>query len=469
MRFFKASQRLTLLIIIAVSIAITYTAYLAIKGLVAEQSRLQQQSMSPVFSLVYEEVLRPLQIAQTISKAEFFTSVMNQSDIDKAAMVEQLKQLESSFGLVFFTASEKARTQYFSNGNTLELQEGKVYWYFEALAQNKDIIADLGNVEDVHLYYDVKVRNKQGEFLGYIGVGRRMQEFISRFEDYKTRFGYDFLFVNDKNRIMLTSIPELVVRDATVPSLETLPWYNTYLDSDSGSVLISDRGQDFLISEIRIEELDWKMMLMIPLQARQAQITRSFVINTVIALALIIALFILAFWLISLYRRHLEKSIEIDQLSGLPNRTYVMRQYHRLRRHEHDLHVVMVDIDRFKQINDTFGHNAGDSVIQEVSHILKAQLRQQDLVGRWGGEEFIILIPNADEEVALRIAERARKELEQLVVHHEEHEIVVTASFGIGQGNASLPLSKILSKADNALYKAKKHGRNRVEIYVDPD
>lgn len=462
MQIFQSFQRITFLLICSVGIAITYAAYVAISNIAAEQSKIQQQSVSPVFSLVNEELLKPLHIAKTIGKAGYFDDLLNQEQLQQENVVELLNKLEQTFQLTFFVASEKQRKQFLSDGRAIDLIEGKVFWYFEAKQNNRDLFADLGQVGDVHLYFDIKVYNEEEAFLGIVGVGKSLEAFIDRFAEYKQRYGYDFLFINENNEIILTSLSDFVVTGAHIPTLDSLPWYQKLAvdQRDLNNRLITENDEDFLISEINIDELDWKLLLLIPLEARQAQITKSFVNNTVIAISLVLLFFAMMFWIMMYYKHHLEKTIDIDPLSQLPNRTMVQRRYKQLARQNSDVAVIMVDVDRFKSINDSYGHNTGDMVIKQVSQILSEEIRRQDLVGRWGGEEFIILVPTASDEVARNIAERARQRLEQESYGPEA--LKVTASFGLTFGHSNLPLSDLVAFADAALYQAKRQGRNQV-------
>lgn len=412
--------------------------------------------------MVNEELLKPLHIAETIGAARYFDDLLNAPSIEKGDVIALLKQLEQTFGLTFFVASEKQRKQYLSNGREINLIEGEVFWYFEAMQQERDLFADLGQVGDVHLYFDMKVYNHIGEYLGIVGVGKSLKVFLERFSKNKQLYGYDFLFVNDDNEIIVTSIADLVVTDAHIPSLSSLDWYQK-LGSDNKELngrLISKDGEDFLISEISIEELDWKLLLLTPLQERQSQITKSFVNNTVIAISLVLIFFALMFWIMLYYKHHLERTADIDPLSQLPNRASVHRRYRQLQRMRADVSIIIVDIDHFKAINDNYGHNTGDSVIKEVSKILSEEIREQDLVGRWGGEEFIILVPTDSDKVAEQISNRARIHLENTLF--TEQGLKVTASFGLTHGNSKVNLSDLVAFADAAMYEAKRSGRNKV-------
>jgi diguanylate cyclase (GGDEF)-like protein len=466
LHFFRSFQGITFLLICIVGSGITYATYIAISNIVAQQSRIQQQAVSPVFSLVNEELLKPLHVAQTIGLAKNFDTLLDTTELDEPALVSLLRQLESQFGLTFFVASEKMRKQYLSSGKQIELLEGKVFWYFEAQQQDRELIADLGQVGNVHLYFDVKISNKDGEFLGFVGVGKSLQQFIDTFDQYKQTYGYDFLFVNDKDQIILTSLPDLVVTGAHIPTLDTLPWYTKEASASHQfeSSIVNDKGKDFLLSKIDIEELDWKLILLVPLDARQAQITNTFVTNTLMSISVMVFLFVLAFWVMVFYKNKLERSGELDPLTQLPNRAFIHHRYQQLKRQDAMISVIMVDIDRFKDINDNYGHNTGDEVLRTISRIMTEEIREQDTVGRWGGEEFIMLIPTTSEQTALSIAERTRQCLELETFIKIEDTFKVTASFGVTHGSSRIPLTELIASADAALYEAKKRGRNTVKF-----
>lgn len=157
----------------------------------------------------------------------------------------------------------------------------------------------------------------------------------------------------------------------------------------------------------------------------------------------------------------------IDTLTGLTNRRVIMQQaqseIRRASRYQKDLAVLMLDIDHFKEINDRFGHAAGDRILAKFSSLLQQSIRDTDLAGRYGGEEFFILLPEIDIKTAISSAERIR----MIIAAHtftlvDGAHISITCSIGIA---AYLPdqddLDKLLLRADQAMYQAKHQGRNR--------
>lgn len=169
----------------------------------------------------------------------------------------------------------------------------------------------------------------------------------------------------------------------------------------------------------------------------------------------------------------MEKLALTDALTGLPNRraieTWAAGQLSGAARHKYSCWVVVADLDHFKQVNDTFGHDAGDAVLQKFSKILKANTRASDLCGRLGGEEFLMVLTYATKEEALAVIERVRNEVDMTPFTFGGCTVRVTASFGLaGFERHQKPsiFSKLQALADEALYVAKRAGRNRVELAV---
>jgi len=171
--------------------------------------------------------------------------------------------------------------------------------------------------------------------------------------------------------------------------------------------------------------------------------------------------------------RLLEELAFADALTGLPNRRAVeewtCQQISGARRHGYSLCVALADLDNFKQVNDVFGHEAGDVVLKHFAEILKSNTRRSNMCGRIGGEEFLIVLTHADANQARVVVDRIRQTFQEHAFAFGDRHINVTASFGISGSSGKLvpEFSALLNRADRALYSAKNLGRNRVEIYED--
>jgi diguanylate cyclase (GGDEF)-like protein len=173
---------------------------------------------------------------------------------------------------------------------------------------------------------------------------------------------------------------------------------------------------------------------------------------------------------ISKMNKKFKQLANIDPLTNLYNRRFVDEQLEHLfdlaKNQNGFLGFVIFDIDFFKKVNDTYGHDAGDKVLQIIAKLADENFRETDLVGRIGGEEFCIVFTNTNNENVLKIVERFRKEVEEQVVQYEEKNIKITSSFGISYFSNNLnSCEELFKNADTALYEAKRSGRNRIYEY----
>jgi diguanylate cyclase (GGDEF)-like protein len=162
----------------------------------------------------------------------------------------------------------------------------------------------------------------------------------------------------------------------------------------------------------------------------------------------------------------LHNAAVIDPLTGCYNRrefeTQLKRSIAGASRHKNPLSVFMFDLDHFKHVNDTYGHLAGDKVLQEVSKIVQQNMRTGDILARYGGEEFIAILPETDKIKAMELADRLRIKISKKIISHDDEIIKVTASFGVSQLDPNAEMTKIIQDADAMMYKAKLNGRNTV-------
>lgn len=171
------------------------------------------------------------------------------------------------------------------------------------------------------------------------------------------------------------------------------------------------------------------------------------------------------------YREHLEEQRQkalIDPLTGLPNRAAwserLEQEVIEWQQHGNTLLIAMLDLDHFKRINDGYGHLAGDKVLKIIAGELRKRLRPTDFIARFGGEEFVLLIPNTTLAMGARLADKLRAAIEACPFHFKGEPVTITVSIGLSAFKAGERSEQVLKRADQALYRAKDAGRNRVEL-----
>ena len=231
------------------------------------------------------------------------------------------------------------------------------------------------------------------------------------------------------------------------PSLPFIPIImQTALESTEDKVEGLDAGaDDYITKPINFAELEARVKSLLRIKGLQEELARA--------------------------NEALLKASQTDGLTGLDNRRHVEERLTEMFTHaarlNEPLACVMCDLDHFKSVNDEHGHQAGDAVLRQVAEILRDSAREIDRVGRYGGEEFIVLLPNANLEDAAAFAERVRREVEARTFAYDGGTLKRTLSAGAAAwpDPAIRHQEALVKAADDALYVAKEHGRNRVEVY----
>lgn len=174
------------------------------------------------------------------------------------------------------------------------------------------------------------------------------------------------------------------------------------------------------------------------------------------------------------YQQHLEYQTQTDSLTGLYNRRAFEKkmtdEFERANRYGHPLSLLMLDIDNFKIINDTYGHNGGDAALVKISEVLRATTRQSDFQSRFGGEEFVLILPDTDHQRALQAAEKIMGEIRSSVFSITNAHFSLTVSIGVSSTTIHryANANQMIEDADHALYAAKRNGKDRAEVF-QPD
>jgi diguanylate cyclase (GGDEF)-like protein len=166
-------------------------------------------------------------------------------------------------------------------------------------------------------------------------------------------------------------------------------------------------------------------------------------------------------------RKALEKEVLIDPLTGVANRRALKErlkgELYRFQRYRQFFSMLLFDVDHFKAVNDRYGHWAGDKCLKEIIKRIKPILRETDFIGRWGGDEFLVIFPGTDQESATAVAERIRRLIQNTRFVYHKQEISFTVSIGVGEvQDSDQSQETVFNRVDKAMYTAKKAGRNMV-------
>lgn len=265
-----------------------------------------------------------------------------------------------------------------------------------------------------------------------------------------------------ENLMRFESAVKKVIYADDIAKLDVAASAETFLNMSRHALL---DALNTIVSQYERESLD---------RVNELRLAQNVVLGIIILTVLIEAVFVFRPMVakVSDFARRIQHDAHHDHLTGLLNRRafYLMSEQvaSLAQRNKRPLCVLMIDIDHFKKINDRFGHDAGDIAIKRVSKVLKTCSRKSDIIARFGGEEFIVLLPETDIHGALIVGEKVRSEVMDSSFEFDGQQISMTVSCGVAERQPDLiHLDSLVTQADKALYEAKQTGRNKICVYND--
>lgn len=475
MKFIRKFDRYITLLYFTTIVVIVLTSYFTFKEVMNSYNKNQHQSIVPLFSIITTEIIRPLNVAYYMANDPLLTTFVEEQELDETGLVQYLQRLSSQYQMLTFIALEKHDLLLDSNNKKISLTNEKAEWYQRLKREDKNQFTDIGNADDPHLYFDMKLYNNQEQFIGFVGVAIDLNHFSDKFKEYSQRFGFELIFVDSNNDVTLSSNYLMKIeshhRAEETVNISELDWYQKLLTNEdiyqlSDTVIAVDDGVR-TISQMPIQELNWRLFILSPPIDQQSEYWELFITRTGIFLIAILVLYYVFINIVEYFTKRLVEDSETDFLTKLPNRSFIHWKFEELLCSHDKLCLVIADIDDFKLINDNYGHIVGDDVLKEIATLINNNLRHDDVSGRWGGEEFILLLPDTSINQSIEIIERLRKNIAETPFKFasSSHTLHCTMSFGISFGDTKdISLEKLVKCADDALYKAKDEGKNRIEI-----
>jgi diguanylate cyclase (GGDEF)-like protein len=465
-------------IVISVIVLLGFLATSLIGYFVARDSieeRLQQEmlplSSDNIYSEIQRDLLQPVLISSLMANDTFVIEWVNDGENDPIRMQRYLKQIQEQYQTITaFFISEKTRLYYHPEGIIKQVseQDKADEWYFRARAMKQDyeinIDSDTADRKRLSIFVNYRVQNKQGDLIGIIGVGLSMETVTRLIENYQQRYGREIYFVNRQGEVMLQSSHyshDLHLQNKA--GLEKL--FTRILTSPSASVSFEAKNGNVIYLNSRlVPEFDWFLIIEQINDPASDKVEAALIINLLISLAISVVVLLVAHLALKGYQGRLETMATRDKLTGAATRqvfdSLFEQAVSRSKRYQQKMTLALLDIDHFKQVNDTFGHHQGDKVLEAVAQIVKLHIRETDVLCRWGGEEFLLLLNECDLAHAEERLESVRQAIEAWRFHLDDTSLTVTVSAGLAEYETGESLSGLVERADKALYQAKDQGRN---------
>ncbi|HCS45807.1 MAG TPA: GGDEF domain-containing protein [Pseudomonas sp.] len=429
-----------------------------------------------VYSEIQKDLVRPILISSMISRDTFMRDWVVNGENDPEQMTRYLDEVMTHYGAyTAFFVSNTTLTYYHAKGvlKQVKVDEPRDAWYFRvrdmADPYEINVDPDLANKDNLTFFINYKVYDYNNRFIGAAGVGLTVDAVIKLIDKYQQRYLRSVYFVDTFGRLVLTGAeggPQGARVGQTLGELDSMKSLVSQLPTPhSGSYEYSVQGQGHFLNVRFIPELNWYLFVDKREDGALSEIRQSLYLNLLICLIVTLIVLALLNRVIKRYQRKIQAQATLDSLTELPNRRgfdlLAAQAMHEALREPRPLTALLLDLDHFKALNDTYGHLAGDQVLIGFARDLESCLRHSDIVCRWGGEEFIVLLKDTDGKTGQMIAEKIRRHVEQQRYAYSDKELQLTVSIGLTTLQADDTLHTLLSRADQAMYRAKQSGRNR--------
>ncbi len=476
MKFISKFDRYITVFYFVTIITVVLTSYYTFKDVINTYNKNQYQAILPMFSIVSSELIRPLNVAYFMANDPLLIEFVERPDLSEASIIQYLQRLSNKYEMLTFIALEKHAISIDSKKLVLPLSHPDLAWYHKLKNIDKDQTVGIGTPEHPQLFFDIKLFNDKDQFIGFVGVGIDLKHFAEKFTEYRQRFGFEVVFADQSNDVTLSTDQlmnnEMLNQQTKKINISQLDWYQDLLSKAkneqlSNAVITIDDSQR-MISQMPIHALNWRMFVISPPASQQSEYWQLFLTRISIFSLIIIVLYFVFSTIVDYFKKRLVEDTEIDHLTRLPNRSYLNWKFEEMACHHTSLCLAMADIDDFKLVNDTYGHQIGDNVLKGIAEQFTHNLRHQDISVRWGGEEFILILPDTSIEQAVEIIERIKASVAAKAFKLKDcnETFHTTISFGLSQSDENdKTLNQLIAQADKALYQAKHNGKNRIEVF----
>ncbi|MEB3333107.1 MAG: diguanylate cyclase [Synechococcaceae cyanobacterium] len=437
-------------------------------------------SSDAIIASLEHDLLQPVLASGLMADNTFLEDALRRGEAQPDQLSAYLKGIQQKTGAITtFLVSERSGRYYHPSGilKRLSAADPQDRWYYRFRDSGQpieiNIDRDTADLSRTTAFINVRLQDATGRFLGATGLGldlRFLQDVLQRMQ---SQYGARVLLVDQRGRVVLSSDGRL----GSLQSTEGLaPLSRRILAQSHTNLRVGAGGSDLYVRSTRLADVGWTLVVIQKRSAEQSAFIDLLTQNLVAALLVSVVLLVIGQLTLGRDQQRLQTIAQTDSLSGLLNRQVFEPLFQQLsaqcQRRKEPLTLALMDIDHFKQVNDTHGHLIGDAVICHVSRRLSRHLREADPLFRWGGEEFLLLMPGCTLEEARERLETIRRDLHThpyAAATPGAADLAVSLSSGLTEYLPGEESSQMLHRADQALYSAKQAGRDRICVNPAPE
>lgn len=466
-----------ILLLVVGFLATSLTSYFVARDSIANQISEQALPLTSdnVYSEIQRDLLRPVLISSLMASDTFLRDWVMAGEREVGPVRDYLAEIQDRYDTItaFFT-SDATRNYYHSTGIIKQvdpaLEEDAWYGRVRNLRDPYEINIDHDTADRnrLSIFINYRMLGPDGRFLGATGVGLAVNSVTALIDSYQQRYGRSIYFVDRLGNITLTGSGAATPQVSRLQERPGLGGLATQVLSSPGTTLqyTNDLDETVYLNSRLVPEFDWYLVVEQTESGAASQIQNTLLVNTGIALLIMGLVVFAAHFALKTWQGQLELMATTDQLTGVANRHMFQILYEqaarRAEREQKPVSLLAIDIDHFKKVNDNWGHQGGDIALRAVAELLRNKVRVSDVVCRWGGEEFMIMLDNCSIEEAGERARMLASAVRELQIPYGRETIRLTVSCGVTIARPGETLDSAAVRVDKALYSAKDEGRDQV-------
>lgn len=425
-----------------------------------------------IYTEIQKQIIEPNLIASMMSHDTFMKNWLANEESDVEQIKHFLETIKNKYQILnAFLVSEKSKNYYTADGflEKVSTQNKNNAWYFKFKdnTEEREINIDYNEFmgQSLIMFINHKIYDDEHHMIGATGIGLKTSYINDMLKRFRQRYNFNVYFINASGKVVISELGVNKLNQiSNLPELKKLK--SDIISKKSQVFEYSQSGEQYLLTKKYIKELDLYLLVEAKVDNFTQSVRDSFYFNIIVSLSItLIITFVIIFYVRKTHSK-LSYLASNDPLTGLYNRRTFYSQLAQLlilkKRDQKELSLIFIDVDDFKAINDTYGHDVGDNVLINIARLLKSTLRDSDFIARWGGEEFIIMLFDTQLHDAELIADQLRKKIEKN--HHllKSSKEKVTISLGVTMAKDHDDADSLFKRVDDALYQAKKVGKNCV-------
>ncbi len=427
-----------------------------------------------IYSEIQRDLLQPIFISSLMAHDTFVRDWALSGETDEKRIIKYLTEIQSRYDTITsYFISDKTRNYYHPSGVIKQISEDDPAdaWYFRARDAKKpyeiNIDHDTVDRSRMSIFVNYQVLDYNGNVIGITGVGLSVSSVTNLIETYQNRYGRTIYFVDTQGHVTLRGsgfgdAQNLHERQG-MRHLAT-----QILTSPGASMSYEEDGHTYFVNSRLVPEFGWLLIVEQSDYSSNGRLQNTLFANIGISLLITVIVGLVAYLTVRNYQNRLEELASRDKLTGSLNRQVFDMVFDQTtktaRRQKTPLSVMCFDLDGFKSINDNYGHPGGDAVLREVLTSIRTNVRESDLICRWGGDEFVVIFPETTRQDAMIKARELADNIREAPVRFGRDQILITISAGVTEYRDGEDLETLMARVDNALYTAKASGRDHISL-----